>query len=826
MKCIGGSSFLRITRIALAVLCVVFNIRSVDAQDTPAQTGTIEGTVSTQSGTVKLPGVLVSIRGASDQEVAQQVSDDTGHFVVTNLPVARYHVLASLDGFQSVESEAVVSPGAVANLTLDLPIAAVSEHVDVKATAPVFEAETLASSEQVAASETQVLAPGQGVPAALRLMTGVIEVPGGDSIDGGRPFQSGTQLGAATLIDPATNLARVPLPDNGIDTVSVLPNPYEVEFGRFSSGLVVIQTRRAADHWKIDVGNLEPALRLKRFTLLNVTGVTVWQPDVEIGGPLVKGRVFLQQTAQYHYQTIDIPSRPEIELKYNRWFSSLTRVDANLSPRHSLVVAGGYVPSSIDQELLGTFIPPDATVNINDDVGHGMVTERALLGKATAVETTLEYHQYRTGVSPQGPAPMTMLPETTLGNFYNIQNRNTSAFQWIETASHSYTGLGGVHLLKVGADLLHSSYDGTSDSRPVLIERSNGTLARRLDFDGPSVQSVDSTDVAVFAQDRFQPVSRASIEFGGRFDHDGITDHASVTPRVGLAVRLNRSGTATLHGGWGLFYERTPSVAGAFEQFEAPVDTRFNGDGVTALGPSVFYAHSTAPGLQPARSSTWDVAYDHHVNAIFSMHVGVLDRDGSHQLIVDPVQVIGGAAYVMSSTGRSHYRQQEVSVHIGRDAASMNASYVHSSARESLNTLLNFFDVVLQPIIGDNAYAPAMADAPHRLLLRGRAMPTPGWLLVATVDWRSGLPYSIVNEDLDFIGPRNALRFPSYFRVDAGFERRLGVARFHPWVGLRVSNALNSFLPSDVQANIGSPAFGSFYNSVYREYRLRIRFEK
>jgi hypothetical protein len=39
-----------------------------------------------------------------------------------------------------------------------------------------------------------------------------------------------------------------------------------------------------------------------------------------------------------------------------------------------------------------------------------------------------------------------------------------------------------------------------------------------------------------------------------------------------------------------------------------------------------------------------------------------------------------------------------------------------------------------------------------------------------------------------------------------------------------VSNALNSFLPSDVQANINSPAFGSFYNSVYREYRLAIRF--
>jgi hypothetical protein len=105
-------------------------------------------------------------------------------------------------------------------------------------------------------------------------------------------------------------------------------------------------------------------------------------------------------------------------------------------------------------------------------------------------------------------------------------------------------------------------------------------------------------------------------------------------------------------------------------------------------------------------------------------------------------------------------------------------------------------------------------------------MPTAAWLFLGTVDWRSGLPYSIVNDDLEFVGPRNALRFPVYFRVDAGVERRFTVGKLHPWVGLRVSNALNSFLPSDVQANIGSPAFGSFYNSVYREYRLRIRIEK
>ncbi len=64
------------------------------------------------------------------------------------------------------------------------------------------------------------------------------------------------------------------------------------------------------------MSTLEPALRLKRFTVANVTGITVWQPDVEIGGPLVKGRLFTAAV-----RAVSLPDRrhfeagPETELK-------------------------------------------------------------------------------------------------------------------------------------------------------------------------------------------------------------------------------------------------------------------------------------------------------------------------------------------------------------------------------------------------------------------------------------------------------------------------------------------------------------------------------
>src|SRR5204863_1111574 len=119
---------------------------------------------------------------------------------------------------------------------------------------------------------------------------------------------------------------------------------------------------------------------------------------------------------------------------------------------------------------------------------------------------------------------------------------------------------------------LQNEYDGSSLSRTVFIERSNGSLARRLDFpSAASTQSVHSTDVALFAQDRYQPNTRWYLEFGGRLDRDGVVDRYNVTPRVGTAVVLGSSGNAVLRGGFGLFYERTPSAAGAFAQFGGPL---------------------------------------------------------------------------------------------------------------------------------------------------------------------------------------------------------------------------------------------------------------
>ena len=813
---------------SLVVAAVLAGAPAVHAQSATAVNGAIEGTISTQGGTVFLPGALVLVHNAAGVQLAEQVSDETGHIKIGDLPPGVYRVTASLDGFEPVERRVTITPGSVVTISIDLPIAAVSERVDVVAVAsPVVSTTgTLAATETVSNAQTQSLAPGGNVDSTLRLLATVIATPAGESIDGGRPDQSGFQIGAATFLDPATNLARLWLPTDGIDSVAVMPNPYEAEFGRFSSGLVLVQTRRAADHWKFAVNNTLPQFRTKRFTVANIQGIGSVKPSLETGGPIVKSRLFLEQTAQFRWDSTDVPSRPENELKTTQSYGSLTRLDANVSPRHMLAISGGFERGHAADATLGTFTPPEATADISDDIDYAMVTERTLLRGATFVESTLQVHQYRTGVSGQGTAPMELLPETTIGDFFNRQNRETSTMQWVETVSTSHKWPGGLHLVKFGADVMKSDYQGTSVSAPVLVERTDGSLARRLDYGGPTAQQVHSTDFALFAQDRVQPSKRWYVEYGGRVDRDGIAGEVNTSPRVGAALLLNAAATAVLRGGYGVFYERTPSVAGVFTAFEAATESRYAADGVTPIAGPALVSHVVGD-LRTAHSSTWDVAYDHQFTPRWALHVSMLDRHGDHGLILDPVRDGDAEQLVLSSGGRSYYLQEEVGVHMTRGTRmDVSASYVHSLARENLNAFVNFYGSVLAPIVGRDEYAPAAADAPHRLFLRGQAMPTTRWLLVGTFDVRSGLPYSVVNEDLEFVGPRNQRRFPTYVRTELGFDRRISLAHAHPWLGLRAANAFGAFLPADVQANLGSPAFGSFYNSEYRQVRIHIRFER
>ena len=773
--------------------------------------------MSTELGSA-LAGASIVVRGPRGRVVARQTSNDEGRFSVAGLPDDTYRVVVSLRDFVTANLRVVVTGQRTTAIVVKLQPATDTLTV-VASTEVLTTGTTLAAEDAMASRELDQFVPGTGFQSAVRMFTSVMATQSGVNLKGGRPNQVGVQLEAGTLVDPASAIARVPLPDDAIRAVTVLPNPYNVEYGRFSSGLVTIQTTRASDRWRFQLNRLTPIIRNNRGRFFSFR-IDEFRPRYAIGGPLVAGRLFLEQTGQVRFSSSDVPSRPENERRVAKSLSSFTRVDANLSPRHSLVATVGLFPGVTSSANLGTFTPPEATVDLDTFAKQAAVIERARWTDDMLSETTVHVLRSRTDVFPQGSSTMELRPETTLGHFFNRQRRNSTSFQFVETVtSHSF---------KFGIDVLAAAYDGTSDSRAVLIERTDGTLARRLDYAEASRQSVSSTDVAAFVQDRLQPHRRWTIDLGGRIDRDGIVRRVNFAPRIGTAVEMTTSGSAVVRAGFGLFHGRTPSAVGAFSSFPGYVETRYRVDGVTPAAAPVGVVLVAAPDLDTAYSRTWNLGVDYRLSPEWSFRANLLARDARKEFIVSPLATLSTASGIelrLSGDGRSSYRDVELGVHFTQGSRiDVDALYDWSEARGDLNELTTFFDTMAAPVVGANAYAPLSVDVPQRLFVRGRMLATPRLLLLGVFDWATGVPFSTVNEMLDFVGPRNDRRFPNYTRLELGLEYRVTLLRWKPWAGVRATNVFDAFLPGDVQANTSSPLFGQFYRSEDRHIRVQLRF--
>jgi hypothetical protein len=84
-------------------------------------------------------------------------------------------------------------------------------------------------------------------------------------------------------------------------------------------------------------------------------------------------------------------------------------------------------------------------------------------------------------------------------------------------------------------------------------------------------------------------------------------------------------------------------------------------------------------------------------------------------------------------------------------------------------------------------------------------------------EWRTGFPWSAVDEFQDFIGPRNLSgRLPAVNALDFTLARPLRFKRYRFTGGIKVYNAFDAGNERDVQTNVTAPDYGTFYNPIQR----------
>ena len=658
------------------------------------------------------------------------------------------------------------------------------------------------------------------MPGVARTLDGRI------SMKGGQPTQSTVQLGGAAVSDPATGDVGFELPVDAVEQVEVLSNPFAAEYGRFSTGVTRVETYSGTNRWHVTPNNFIPEPRYRRGEWWVIEGIRSFSPRLAVGGPLVKDRLFLEQSLQARLVETENQSLPQSERVRLRSLDTFTRVDAVLTPRHLATATLAVYPRDVDSVNLGTFVPQESTVDL---VQQGLAlggTERTTLGSRVFVESGLSAKWYDVDLRARGDGPMTVAVEGLRDPFYNDQARRTRTVQWVESIAFARQSRLGEHVVKAGLDLLVSSYDGESASRPVLVERADGTRAERLDFTPATTQSVSATDAAAFVQDAWRINDRSMLGLGLRLDRDGVLDQWNASPRIGGAFALMSDARLVLRGGVGRFVERTPLNVGAFGSFERRTSTRYAEDGTTpveSIGP---FAHVVAPGERAARGTTWNLELDSRLGRVVVPQgrptgtPGITRADPRHRRgHPGPGRADGWPVTIRGDGSDPAVR--------GHERTAVHGHLRPLAIARRPQSLRRFFGNRRQPLVRPNEYGRAGIDVPHRLVIRGNVPLVRRWSATPIIEIRSGFPYSSLNEEQEFVGPRNeAGRYPRLATVDLDLTRPLRAWKWNIDVGVRFYNLLNAHAPREVQSNVDSPRYGWFFNPIPREVRLILRIRR
>ncbi len=287
-------------------ISIAFLIGSIICGAAWAQsTAQVSGTVTDQSGAV-LPGVEVTATQTGTGLTRNVVTNETGSYVLPNLPVGPYRLEAALPGFRSyAQTGIVLQLGGNPVINIALEVGQVAETIEVQADAALVETRTTSVGQLIdnvrvlelplnARRVTELIilsgaAVGGGNLATNRVYpTDVISVGGG--LNDGLTFQ----LDGGTHNEVYANL-NMPLPfPDALQEFKVETSALPAQYGQHSAGVVNAVTKSGTNEYH---GSAFEFVRNKVFNARNTfaqrrDGLKRNQFGGVIGGPIVRNKLF------------------------------------------------------------------------------------------------------------------------------------------------------------------------------------------------------------------------------------------------------------------------------------------------------------------------------------------------------------------------------------------------------------------------------------------------------------------------------------------------------------------------------------------------------
>jgi len=271
-------------------------------------TAQISGSVKDQSGAV-LPGVEITATQTATGAKRTAVTDETGSYILQNLPIGPYAIEAGLPGFKThVQSGIVLQVGTNPIVNAVLEVGQVADQVEVKADAALVESRSSGVGNVIDNQRVLELPLNGRNPTELIFLAGaavpttdtslnsgvrnyatvVIQVGGG--MNGGLNYI----LDGGTHDDPENNL-NLPLPfPDALQEFKVEMNGLAAQYGRHAAGTINAVTKSGTNAFHGDAFEFlrNGAMNAQNFYATSPDGLKRNQFGGTFGGPIVRNRVF------------------------------------------------------------------------------------------------------------------------------------------------------------------------------------------------------------------------------------------------------------------------------------------------------------------------------------------------------------------------------------------------------------------------------------------------------------------------------------------------------------------------------------------------------
>ncbi|MDZ4802236.1 MAG: TonB-dependent receptor [Bryobacteraceae bacterium] len=243
------------------VFARLVSVLSVAAVGLQGQTSTanILGSVSDPSG-VPMPNLTVTALQAQTGETRTTRTDESGYYLISNLPVGSWRVEVRADGFKAFRRDGIqLDVNRNARVDVMLSLGEVTQSVEITGDAPQVDTRQVQLGSLVDSRRVRELPlSGRNVYSLASLIPGVTSV-GAQTIstrDGNTLRVNGSRSRHSTfLMDGGMNNSHwrnggnaAPNPE-AVQEVKVVTSNYNAEYGRSSGAVVSVVTRSGTNEW-------------------------------------------------------------------------------------------------------------------------------------------------------------------------------------------------------------------------------------------------------------------------------------------------------------------------------------------------------------------------------------------------------------------------------------------------------------------------------------------------------------------------------------------------------------------------------------------------